>query len=55
MMEALRRIEGLFVGQLKDDEVKLFNAGYDLGLCYQSYEGTAGLLGLSEYGWVQIT
>jgi len=48
MRDALRLIEGLFIGQLTEDQVLLFNAGFDAGLCRRSYEGTLGLMGLAR-------
>ena len=48
MKDALRHIEGLFVGQLTEEELALFNACFDLGWCCQSYEGAAGFMGLAR-------
>ena len=48
MREALRKLEGLFVGQLNDEELELFNYGVAKGWCHSSYEGGAGFMGLAK-------
>lgn len=48
MIDALKHIEGLFVGQLDPDELKLFNLCCEHGLAYRAYEGGAGLFGLAK-------
>lgn len=52
MLEAVKRIEGLFVGQLTEDELMLFEAAVKAGLACRSYEGGAGFMGLAK---VRIT
>lgn len=44
--EDLERIEGLCVGQLRRDEMELFERAVREGHARRSYEGMMGLLGL---------
>lgn len=46
--ETLQRIEGLFVGQLDPDEMKIFEQAVMYGWAYRHYEGPAGFLGLAK-------
>lgn len=48
LLQTLRRIDGLFVGQLTQEELSLFNQACDLGLARRLYEGGAGFLGLAR-------
>lgn len=52
MLEALRRLNGLFVGQLTEDELELFSWGVCKGYAREVYEGASGFLGL---GKVKVT
>ena len=47
-MSDLDWVEGFFVGQLNDDEMKVFERAVEDGLAYRSYEGGAGFLGLAR-------
>lgn len=44
----LSRLEGLFVGQLTDDEMKVFNQAVSDGFAYRQYVGAAGFMGLAK-------
>jgi hypothetical protein len=46
-MSDLERIEGLFVGQLGEREMRTFERAVEDGEAYRSYEGAAGFLGLA--------
>lgn len=48
MGEALQRLNGLFVGQLSDDELELFEYAVSHGKARRVYEGAAGFLGLAK-------
>lgn len=48
MEEAVRHLNGLFVGQLTPDELELFELAVERGLAYRSYEGGAGFMGLAK-------
>jgi hypothetical protein len=47
-MTDLDRIEGLFVGQLDDYEMWLFEHAVTDGMAERSYEGGAGFMGLAK-------
>jgi hypothetical protein len=47
-MTDLERIEGLFVGQLDDYELWLFEHAVADGMAERSYEGGAGFMGLAK-------
>ena len=47
-IEALRRIVGLFVGQLSEDELRIFNAACRSGHAYRSFTGASGFMGLAK-------
>jgi hypothetical protein len=47
-MSDLERIEGLFVGQLNERELRTFERAIADGEAYRSYEGGAGFLGLAK-------
>jgi hypothetical protein len=47
-MSDLARMEGLFVGQLDDYEMWLFDHAVEDGMAERSYEGGAGLMGLAK-------
>ncbi len=47
-MDDLRHIEGLFVGQLNDRELRLFERAIQDGEARRSYEGGAGFMGLAK-------
>jgi hypothetical protein len=44
----LERIEGLFVGQLDEREVRTFERAVQDGEARRSYEGVAGFMGLAR-------
>lgn len=44
----MRRVEGLFVGQLDDDELRFFRGLCRDGLMTRSYDGAGGLMGLAK-------
>ena len=48
MKEAVTRLDGLFVGQLNEDELLLFELAIKEGLAYRSYEGGASFMGLAK-------
>ena len=47
-MDDLRRIEGLFVGQLDERELRTFERAIEDGEARRSYEGGAGFMGLAK-------
>lgn len=47
-MTDLRRIDGLFVGQLDADELKLFEWAIKEGLAMRWYQGASGFMGLAK-------
>jgi hypothetical protein len=47
-MSDLQRIEGLFVGQLSDAEMRVFERAVADGEARRSYEGGAGFIGLAR-------
>lgn len=47
-MSDLERIEGLFVGQLDEKEMRLFERAIEDGEARRSYEGGAGFMGLAR-------
>lgn len=47
-MSELDWIEGLFVGQLSDEEMLTFERAVEEGLARRSYEGPAGFMGLAK-------
>lgn len=50
MREAIKRLEGLFVGQLDGDELELFYAAVTAGIAFRDYRGPSGFLGLAKVG-----
>jgi hypothetical protein len=48
MIDRLRRIEGLFVGQLDEDELEIFDEACRRNEAYRSYEGGSGFMGLAK-------
>jgi hypothetical protein len=48
MPEELLRLDGLFVGQLREHELELFEEAVRRGLARRSYEGGAGFMGLAR-------
>jgi hypothetical protein len=44
----IERLDGLFVGQLSDDEMEAFEAAVKKGRAARSYEGVGGLMGLAK-------
>lgn len=53
-MSDLERIEGLFVGQLDEREMRLFDRAVRDGLARRVYKGGAGFLGLAKVELVRI-
>ena len=47
-MIELKRLDGLFVGQLDSEEMKEFNKAIEEGTAYRSYEGMSGFMGLAK-------
>lgn len=47
-MDDLKRIEGLFVGQLDEHEMRTFERAVQDGDAVRSYEGGAGFMGLAK-------
>lgn len=47
-MNDLDRLEGLFVGQLNERELKIFETAIKDGEAQRSYEGGAGFMGLAK-------
>lgn len=47
-VDDLDRIEGLFVGQLDEHEVRVLNRAIQDGKARRSYEGGAGLMGVAR-------
>jgi hypothetical protein len=47
-MSDLERMEGLFVGQLAESELQIFEEAVAKRRAYRSYEGSAGFLGLPK-------
>lgn len=47
-MNDLERMEGLFVGQIDDYEMWLFEHAVTDGMAERSYEGGAGFMGLAR-------
>lgn len=47
-MSDLERIEGLFVGQLNEREMRVFERAVEDGEADRSYEGGAGFMGLAK-------
>lgn len=43
----LSTLNGLFVGQLDPDDLRVFNAACEAGLARRVYQGVAGFLGLA--------
>jgi hypothetical protein len=50
--ENIQMLDGLFVGQLDEEELALFEIAIKDGKAARSYEGVAGFLGLAK---VRIT
>ena len=48
LREFVRQIDGLFVGQLSDEELQSFDAAVAAGLAERSYEGGAGFMGVAK-------
>ncbi len=48
LRDALLHVEGLFVGQLNDGEIALFNLACREGAARASYEGGTGFMGLAR-------
>ena len=46
----LSGLRGLFVGQLDQDEMRLFEKGVRAGIAFRSYEGVGAFLGLAKVG-----
>ena len=44
----LAKMNGLFVGQLDPDELRVFNSAVEAGYARRSYEGSSGFLGLAK-------
>lgn len=44
----LASLDGLYVGMLDKEEARLFEDAEDAGLAHRSYQGPAGMLGLSK-------
>ncbi len=51
-LEMLRNAEGLFVGQLDENELKAFNRLVSASLAKRSYEGAGGFLGLAKVRFI---
>ena len=47
-MTDLERIEGLFVGQLDERELRTFERAIEDGEAQRTYEGAAGFMGLAK-------
>lgn len=48
MAADLGRLDGLFVGQLSDEEADAFEDAVKAGRAARSYEGVSGLMGLAK-------
>lgn len=46
--DVVQRLEGLFEGQLNEDEIKSFYRCIQDGYAHRSYEGVSGFLGLAK-------
>lgn len=53
-MSDLERIKGLFVGQLDEAEMKMFERAVSDHRAYRSYEGGAGFMGLAKVRLVRV-
>ena len=53
-MSDLERLNGLYVGQLSEEELALFDAAVAEHKAYRSYEGMAGFLGLAKVKLVMV-
>jgi hypothetical protein len=47
-MADLHRLDGLFVGQLDDDELEMFNRACREGRARRVYRGSSGFMGLAK-------
>lgn len=47
-MSDLERIDGLYVGQLNDDELRMFERAVKDGKAERSYKGAGALLGIAK-------
>jgi len=50
----LDRMDGLFVGLLDQDELRVFNDAVAKGWATRSYEGGGGMMGLAKVRLVRI-
>lgn len=53
--EKVRGLNGLFVGQLNDEEEQAFWRLCNINRAYPSFEGTAGFLGAAKVRFVAAT
>lgn len=53
VLHDLMRCEGLFVGQLSEEELEVFDKLVKVGLARRSYEGGAGFMGLATVRFVR--
>ena len=47
-LRELRHLRGLFVGQLDENELELFERGVEEGVAWRKYDGASGFLGLAK-------
>ncbi len=53
-MSDLERLDGLFVGQLDNEEMRLFERAVAEHRAYRGYEGEAGFMGLAKVRLVRV-
>lgn len=53
-LDDLDRMEGMFVGQLNEHELRVFNNAVAKGWAERSYEGGGGLMGLAKVRLVRV-
>lgn len=49
--EAVRRMNGFYVGTLSEEEIEMFQACVDAGLASRDFNHTGGLLGLAKVNY----
>jgi hypothetical protein len=53
-LNEIRRLSGLFEGQLDDSEMALFELAIKHGRAVRSYEGAAGFMGLAKVRYLPL-
>ena len=52
MREAVKQLDGLYVGQLDEDQMELFEVAVERGYARRSFDGPGGMLGLAKVEFI---